>query len=93
MGSNTKLVEYVRHRIIDHKESPDVVVHRMSKDSIDGPFCTNTLYSYIAQGLSIEQRPKEVKTRKEEWINCYLRKLLNYVSPNDLFATELKTIS
>jgi len=71
LGSNTKLVEYVRHRIVDHKESPDVVAHRMSKDSMEGAVCTKTLYSYIAQGLiegvsneSLWEKRKRSKQRK-----------------------------
>jgi IS30 family transposase len=51
LGSNAELVEYVSSRIIDHKESPDVVAHRMREAGMAGAVCTKTLYSYIAQGL------------------------------------------
>jgi IS30 family transposase len=51
LGSNHALVEFVRHRIVDHKESPDVVAALMKKAGMEGSVCTSTLYSYIEQGL------------------------------------------
>ena len=51
LGANHKLVEFVHDRIIDHKESPDVVAFRMRKAGMHGAVCTKTLYNYIDQGL------------------------------------------
>ena len=51
LGANRELVEFVRERILKHKESPDVVVFRMKKDGLPGAVCTKTLYNYIEQGL------------------------------------------
>ena len=73
LGSNTKLVEFVRHRIVDHRESPDVVAHRMRQGDMDGAVCTKTLYSYIEQGLiegvsneSLWEKRKRRKQRKSQ---------------------------
>jgi IS30 family transposase len=51
LGANRRLVEFVRDRIVGHKESPDVVAFRMRKASMEGAVCTKTLYNYIDQGL------------------------------------------
>ncbi|MGY9105091.1 MAG: IS30 family transposase [Alphaproteobacteria bacterium] len=51
LGSNQKLVAYVYLRIIEFKESPDVVAHRMREANMQDAVCTRTLYSYIDQGL------------------------------------------
>ena len=51
LGSNRNLVEFVRKRIVEHKESPDVVAFRMREADMQGFVCTKTLYNYIDQGL------------------------------------------
>jgi IS30 family transposase len=51
LGDNHALVEFVRCRIVDHKESPDVVAFLMQQDGLEGAVCTKTLYNYIDQGL------------------------------------------
>ena len=51
LGANHMLVEFVRDRILEHKESPDVVAFRMRQANMHGAVCTKTLYSYIDQGL------------------------------------------
>lgn len=51
LSSNYVLVEFVRHRIVEHQDSPDVVAHRMRQAGMDSCVCTKTLYSYIEQGL------------------------------------------
>jgi transposase, IS30 family len=51
LGRQRELVEFVRSRILDHRESPAVVVFRMRAAGMPGAVCTKTLYSYIDQGL------------------------------------------
>jgi IS30 family transposase len=51
LGANRALVEFVRVRILKHRESPDVVSFRMRKAGMPGAVCTKTLYNYIDQGL------------------------------------------
>ena len=51
LGANRELVEFVCHRIVEHKESPDVVAFRMREAGLKGAVCTKTLYSYVDQGL------------------------------------------
>ena len=51
LGANRELVEFVCHRIVEHKESPDVVAFRMREAGLEGAVCTKTLYSYVDQGL------------------------------------------
>jgi transposase, IS30 family len=51
LGDNRQLVEFVRIRIIEHRESPAVVAFRMRAEGLPGAVCTKTLYSYIDQGL------------------------------------------
>jgi IS30 family transposase len=43
LGRNHQLVEYVRLRIIEHKESPDVVSNRMRELNMSDAVCTTTL--------------------------------------------------
>jgi IS30 family transposase len=71
LGTNYQLVEFVRSRIVDHKDSPDVVAFRMEKANMPGAVCTKTLYSYIDQGLiegvtneSLWEKRKRRKQRK-----------------------------
>jgi IS30 family transposase len=51
LGANRDLVEFVRIRIIDHREAPAVVAFRMREINMKGAVCTKTLYNYIDQGL------------------------------------------
>ena len=51
LGRNYQLAEFVRFRIVEHKESPDVVVWRMRQTGMAGTVCTRTLYRYIDQGV------------------------------------------
>jgi len=51
LGANRGLVEFVRNRIVGHRESPDVVAFRMREAGINGAVCTKSLYNYIDQGL------------------------------------------
>ena len=50
LGKNHELVEFTRNRIVNHKESPDVVAFRMKAVSLSGAVCTKTLYNYIDKG-------------------------------------------
>jgi len=47
IGRNHSTAEYIRCRIVEHKESPDVVAHRMKKAGLAGAVCTKTIYNYI----------------------------------------------
>ena len=51
LGANRELVEFVRQRIVEQKESPDVVAFRMRQVGLQDRVCTKTLYNYIDQGL------------------------------------------
>ena len=72
LGANYELVEYIRRRIVDHKESPDVVAFRMKEAGMQGAVCTKTLYNYIDQGLIAgvsnetlwEKRQRRHRTRR-----------------------------
>jgi IS30 family transposase len=144
LGCNYELAEFVRCRIVEHKEAPDVVAHRMRRAGMEGFVCTKTLYSYIEQdvipGVSNESLWEKRKRRKqrtrifyahpysswergsnenanriirrfvakgrdiarftrqkileiETWINNYPRRILDFMTPNELFMNELKAIS
>jgi transposase, IS30 family len=47
LGSNYDLAEFIRCRIVDHKESPDVVAFRMRQARREEVECTKTIYNYI----------------------------------------------
>jgi len=51
LGRNYRLAEFIRCRIVEHKESPDVVASRMRQTGMAGTVCTRTLYRYIDQGV------------------------------------------
>ena len=51
LGKNYQLAEFIRCRIVDYKESPDVVAFRVRQTGIPGAICTRTIYSYIDQGV------------------------------------------
>ena len=72
LGSNYELAEFVRCRIVDHKESPDVVAHRMKQTGMEGRVCTKTIYNYIEEGVmpgvsneSLWEKRKRRKQRKK----------------------------
>jgi len=71
LGKNHQLAEFVRFRIVEHRESPDVVVSRMRQTGLVGAVCTRTLYRYIDQGVipgvsneSLWEKRKRAKLRK-----------------------------
>jgi len=51
LGQNYSLAEFVRQRIVEHKEAPAVVAFRMRQAGMAGAVCTSTLYHYIDQGV------------------------------------------
>ena len=51
LGRNYPLAEFIRCRIVEHKESPDVVAGRIRQTGMAGAVCTRTLYRYIDQGV------------------------------------------
>lgn len=51
LGRNYPLAEFIRCRIVEHKESPDVVASRLRQTGMAGAVCTRTLYRYIDQGV------------------------------------------
>jgi IS30 family transposase len=71
LGKNHQLAEFIRFRIVEHKESPDVVAARMLQAGMPGSVCTRTLYHYIEQGVipgvsneSLWEKRKRAKLRK-----------------------------
>jgi len=69
LGSDHGLAEYIRCRIVDRKESPDVVAHRMQQAGMPNAVCTKTLYNYIDQdvipGVTNESLWEKRKRRKQ----------------------------
>lgn len=69
IGVNYELAEFVRSRIVDHKESPDVVAYRMKQAGMEESVCTKTLYNYIDKdvipGVSNESLWEKRKRRKQ----------------------------
>jgi IS30 family transposase len=51
LGCNHEMAEFIRHRIVEHKESPDVVAHRMKQAGMEAAVCAKTLYNYIDEGV------------------------------------------
>ena len=71
LGHNHELAEFIRCRIVKHKESPDVVAHRMRQAGMEGAVCTKTLYNYIDQNVipgvsneSLWEKRKRCKQRR-----------------------------
>ena len=71
LGRNHEMAQFIRWRIVDHRESPDVVASRLRQAGMDGAVCTRTLYRYIDQGVipgvsneSLWQKRKRAKLRK-----------------------------
>jgi len=69
IGSNYILAEFIRCRIVDHKESPDVVAYHMRQAGMEDSICTKTIYNYIDQdvipGVSNESLWEKRKRRKQ----------------------------
>ncbi len=69
LGCNHETAEFIRCRIVDHKESPDVVAYRMKQAGMEGAVCTKTLYNYIDKnvipGVSNETLWEKRKRRKQ----------------------------
>lgn len=69
LGSNYEMAEFVRCRIVDHMESPDVVAHRMHRAGMADAVCTKTIYNYIDQevipGVGNESLWEKRKRRKQ----------------------------
>ena len=72
IGCNHASAEYIRCRIVEHKESPDVVAHRMKKAGMAGAVCTKTIYNYIDEGIipgvsneSLWEKRKRRKQRRK----------------------------
>ena len=51
LGHNHEMAQFIRCRIVDHGESPDVVASRLRQAGMAGAVCTRTLYRYIDQGV------------------------------------------
>jgi IS30 family transposase len=69
LGSNYELAAFMRLRIVEHRESPDVVAHRMCQAGMHGAVCTKTIYNYIDQdvipGVSNESLWEKRRRRKQ----------------------------
>ena len=69
IGCNHATAEYIRCRIVEHKESPDVVAYRIRQAGMAGAICTKTLYNYIDEnvipGVSNESLWEKRKRRKQ----------------------------
>jgi len=72
LGCNHETAEFIRCRIVDHKESPDVVAHRMKQAGMEGAVCAKTLYNYIEEGVipgvsndSLWEKRKRRKQRRK----------------------------
>ncbi|AKJ63420.1 IS30 family transposase [Kiritimatiella glycovorans] len=71
LGRNYALAEFIRCRIVEHKESPDVVAFRMRQAGLEEVVCTKTIYNYIDKGVifglsneSLWEKRKRAKRRK-----------------------------
>jgi len=72
VGCNHEMAEFIRCRIVEHKESPDVVAHRMKQAGMESAVCTKTLYNYIEEGVipgvsneSLWEKRKRRKQRRK----------------------------
>ncbi len=67
---------------------------RLSSSAMSGRSTTNRIIRrFVAKGVDIAHITRKRLQEIEQWINCYPRKLLDYMSPNELYLTELKAIS
>ena len=76
LGRNLKLVNYVRQRIVEHRESPAVVAFRMREKHLDGAVSAKTLYSYINAGLidGVSNETLWEKRKRRNWNKRTLRR-------------------
>jgi len=51
LGADHQMAAFIAERIVEHKESPDVVAFRMREAGMPRAVCTKTVYTYIEQGL------------------------------------------
>ena len=72
LGCHHETAEFIRCRIVEHRESPDVVAHRMKQVGLEGAVCTKTLYNYIEDGVipgvsneSLWEKRKRRKQRRK----------------------------
>jgi IS30 family transposase len=69
LGCNYALAEFIQCRIVDHKESPDVVAYRLRQEGAQCTVCTKTIYNYIDKnvipGVSNETLWEKRKRRKQ----------------------------
>ena len=69
LGKDYQLAEFIRCRIVERKESPDVVAFRMRQAGMERTVCTKTIYNYIDQdvipGVSNESLWEKRKRRKQ----------------------------
>jgi len=69
LGSNYEVAEFIRCRLVEHRESPDVAAFRMRQAGMDDAVCTKTIYNYIDQnvipGVSNESLWEKRKRRKQ----------------------------
>ena len=74
-----RLAEYLRVRIVKHKESPEAVASRMRKDLLEYAVCAKTIYNLINRdqvpGVSNESLWEKRKRRKSRKTLCRRRKL------------------
>jgi len=51
LGRHHDMAQFIRCRIVEHRESPDVAAFRLRQAGRSGAVCTRTLYRYIDQGV------------------------------------------
>ena len=78
LGRNYPLAEFIRCRIVEHKESPDVVASRMRQTGIAGAICTRTLYRYIDQGVipGVSNESLWEKRKRGQYANRRTRRVI-----------------
>ena len=72
LGKNWEMVEFVRSRILEHRESPAVIAFRMASENMEGSVSAKTIYSYVDKGLFYgvtneslwEKRQRKKKARR-----------------------------
>ena len=78
LGRNYPLAEFIRCRIVEHKESPDVVAGRIRQTGMAGAVCTRTLYRYIDQGVipGVSNESLWEKRRRGQYSNRRTRRVI-----------------
>jgi len=71
LGNHHQTAEFIRLRIVEHKDSPDVVASHMRQAGMPGAVCTRTLYRYVEHGVipgvtneSLWEKRKRAKLHK-----------------------------